>query len=157
LPEDIRRREYVVGAMRDVNERYGFEPLETPAFENIETLLGKYGEEGSAIAGVEQLTALTTLCADRAAERHLRIDSSLARGLSYYTGAMMEIAVPEHITRQRRGTPKDSQRSCASNHRAHLRCRKDCRCPAKRGLRQILRRADRKLASPLSVPALGDV
>ena len=30
-------------------ERYGFEPLETPAFENIETLLGKYGEEGNKL------------------------------------------------------------------------------------------------------------
>ena len=33
----------------DVYERYGFEPLETPAFENIETLLGKYGEEGNKL------------------------------------------------------------------------------------------------------------
>jgi histidyl-tRNA synthetase len=49
LPDDIRRREYVVGIVRDVYERYGFEPLETPAFENIETLLGKYGEEGSKL------------------------------------------------------------------------------------------------------------
>jgi histidyl-tRNA synthetase len=49
LPEDIRRREYVVGIIRDVYERYGFEPLETPAFENIETLLGKYGEEGNKL------------------------------------------------------------------------------------------------------------
>jgi histidyl-tRNA synthetase len=35
--------------VRDVYERYGFEPLETPAFENIETLLGKYGEEGNRL------------------------------------------------------------------------------------------------------------
>src|SRR5262245_20248947 len=49
LPEDIRRREYVVGVVRSVYERYGFEPLETPAFENIETLLGKYGEEGNKL------------------------------------------------------------------------------------------------------------
>src|SRR5215475_8893407 len=49
LPEDIRRREYVIGVVRDVYERYGFEPLETPAFENIETLLGKYGEEGNKL------------------------------------------------------------------------------------------------------------
>src|SRR6187431_3530703 len=49
LPEDIRRREYVVGVVRRVYERYGFEPLETPAFENIETLLGKYGEEGNKL------------------------------------------------------------------------------------------------------------
>src|SRR6266511_2918997 len=49
LPDDIRRREYVVGIIRDVYERYGFEPLETPAVENIETLLGKYGEEGNKL------------------------------------------------------------------------------------------------------------
>jgi histidyl-tRNA synthetase len=49
LPDDIRRREYVIGVVRDVYEKYGFEPLETPAFENIETLLGKYGEEGNKL------------------------------------------------------------------------------------------------------------
>src|SRR5262249_12204373 len=49
LPDDIRRREYVIGVVRDIYERYGFEPLETPAFENIETLLGKYGEEGNKL------------------------------------------------------------------------------------------------------------
>jgi histidyl-tRNA synthetase len=49
LPEDLRRREYVIGVIRDVYERYGFEPLETPAVENIETLLGKYGEEGNKL------------------------------------------------------------------------------------------------------------
>ena len=49
LPDEIRRREYVIGVVRRVYERYGFEPLETPAFENIETLLGKYGEEGNKL------------------------------------------------------------------------------------------------------------
>jgi histidyl-tRNA synthetase len=49
LPDDIRRRQHVVGVIRDVYEHYGFEPLETPAFENIETLLGKYGEEGNKL------------------------------------------------------------------------------------------------------------
>ena len=49
LPDDVRRREHVIGVVRDVYERYGFEPLETPAFENIETLLGKYGEEGNKL------------------------------------------------------------------------------------------------------------
>ena len=38
-----------IGVVREVYERYGFEPLETPAFENIETLLGKYGEEGNKL------------------------------------------------------------------------------------------------------------
>jgi histidyl-tRNA synthetase len=49
LPEEIRRREYVMRVVREVYESYGFEPLETPAFENIETLLGKYGEEGNKL------------------------------------------------------------------------------------------------------------
>src|SRR3989441_2307980 len=49
LPDEVRRREYVIGVVRTVFERYGFEPLETPAFENIETLLGKYGEEGNRL------------------------------------------------------------------------------------------------------------
>jgi histidyl-tRNA synthetase len=39
----------VVRVVREVYERYGYEPLETPAFENIETLVGKYGEEGSKL------------------------------------------------------------------------------------------------------------
>ncbi len=49
LPPDVRRREYVVGVIKQVYEHYGFEPLETPAIENIETLLGKYGEEGNQL------------------------------------------------------------------------------------------------------------
>ena len=49
LPADVRKREYVIGVIKSVYERYGFEPLETPAVENIETLLGKYGEEGNQL------------------------------------------------------------------------------------------------------------
>jgi histidyl-tRNA synthetase len=49
LPDDVRRREYVIGVIKEVYERYGFEPLETPAVENIETLMGKYGEEGNQL------------------------------------------------------------------------------------------------------------
>ena len=49
LPADVRKREYVIGVIKEVYERYGFEPLETPAVENIETLLGKYGEEGNQL------------------------------------------------------------------------------------------------------------
>src|SRR5215211_2346956 len=49
LPEDVRRREYVIGIVKKVYERYGYEPLETPAAENLETLMGKYGEEGNQL------------------------------------------------------------------------------------------------------------
>ena len=49
LPQDVRRREHVLGIVREVYGRYGFEPLETPAMERLETLLGKYGEEGDQL------------------------------------------------------------------------------------------------------------
>src|SRR3569832_1655564 len=49
LPEDVRKREYVIGVIKEVYERFGYEPLETPAVENIETLMGKYGEEGNQL------------------------------------------------------------------------------------------------------------
>ena len=49
LPEDVRRRQFVIDIVEDVYRRYGFEPLETPALENIETLTGKYGEEGNKL------------------------------------------------------------------------------------------------------------
>jgi histidyl-tRNA synthetase len=49
LPDDVRKRQYVIGVIADVYQRYGFEPLETPAVENIETLMGKYGEEGDRL------------------------------------------------------------------------------------------------------------
>src|SRR5918996_6313865 len=49
LPEEVRRRDYVIGIVVNVYRRYGFEPLETPAVENIETLTGKYGEEGNKL------------------------------------------------------------------------------------------------------------
>jgi len=49
LPDDVRRRAHVIAIIAKVYERYGFEPLETPAVENIETLLGKYGDEGNQL------------------------------------------------------------------------------------------------------------
>jgi histidyl-tRNA synthetase len=49
LPADVRKRNYVINIIREVYESYGFEPLETPAVENLETLTGKYGEEGNQL------------------------------------------------------------------------------------------------------------
>ncbi len=48
-PETVRRRNYIFQTIRSIFELYGFQPLETPAFENIETLLGKYGDEGDKL------------------------------------------------------------------------------------------------------------
>lgn len=45
----LRKRNYITNIIKDVFELYGFEPLETPALENLETLMGKYGEEGDKL------------------------------------------------------------------------------------------------------------
>src|SRR5438105_946166 len=49
LPLDMRQRGHVIGVIRTVFERHGFEPLETPAIERLDALLGKYGEEGDQL------------------------------------------------------------------------------------------------------------
>jgi histidyl-tRNA synthetase len=47
--EVVRKRNYIFNTIRTVFELYGFQPLETPAMENLETLMGKYGEEGDKL------------------------------------------------------------------------------------------------------------
>src|SRR5487761_2011000 len=47
--ETIRRRQFILATIKNVFELYGFEPLETPAMENLETLMGKYGDEGDKL------------------------------------------------------------------------------------------------------------
>ena len=49
LAGDLRVREHVFATIRDVFQRYGFEPLQTPAFERLETLTGRYGDEGDKL------------------------------------------------------------------------------------------------------------
>ena len=47
--EVVRKRNYIFSVIRNVFELYSFQPLETPAMENLETLMGKYGEEGDKL------------------------------------------------------------------------------------------------------------
>lgn len=48
-PATVRKRNYIFNTIRTVFELYGFQPLETPAMEQMETLMGKYGEEGDKL------------------------------------------------------------------------------------------------------------
>lgn len=48
-PDVVRKRNFILNTIRNVFELYGFQPLETPAMENLETLMGKYGEEGDKL------------------------------------------------------------------------------------------------------------
>src|SRR6187551_440835 len=48
-PDVVRKRNYIFNTIKNVFELYGFQPLETPAMENLETLMGKYGDEGDKL------------------------------------------------------------------------------------------------------------
>lgn len=48
-PEQVAKRNYIFNTIRNSFERFGFQPIETPSFENSETLMGKYGEEGDRL------------------------------------------------------------------------------------------------------------
>jgi histidyl-tRNA synthetase len=49
LPSEMMERERVVGILREIFRRYGFAPMETPAMEYLDVLLGKYGEEADRL------------------------------------------------------------------------------------------------------------
>lgn len=49
LPDEMAGRNYIFDTIKEVFHRYGFQPIETPAMENLSTLLGKYGEEGDKL------------------------------------------------------------------------------------------------------------
>lgn len=48
-PVEVSKRNYIISIMRRHFEKYGYQPIETPSFENSETLMGKYGEEGDRL------------------------------------------------------------------------------------------------------------
>src|SRR3954470_21435560 len=48
-PSEVSKRNYIVSIMRNHFEKFGYQPIETPSFENSETLMGKYGEEGDRL------------------------------------------------------------------------------------------------------------
>ncbi|KAF0199963.1 MAG: histidyl-tRNA [Bacteroidetes bacterium] len=48
-PLEMNRRNYIFNTIRSVFEQFGYQPIETPAMENLSTLLGKYGEEGDKL------------------------------------------------------------------------------------------------------------
>ncbi|HER41208.1 MAG TPA: histidine--tRNA ligase, partial [Salinimicrobium catena] len=48
-PAEVAKRNYIIENIRDQFQKFGFQPIETPSFENSETLMGKYGEEGDRL------------------------------------------------------------------------------------------------------------
>jgi histidyl-tRNA synthetase len=48
-PVEVAKRQYIIQKIRTNFEKFGYQPIETPSFENSETLMGKYGEEGDRL------------------------------------------------------------------------------------------------------------
>ena len=48
-PEEMAKRNYIFNTIREIYHLYGFQQIETPAMENLSTLMGKYGEEGDKL------------------------------------------------------------------------------------------------------------
>ena len=48
-PLEMARRNYIFNTIQNVFKQFGYQPIETPAMENLSTLLGKYGEEGDKL------------------------------------------------------------------------------------------------------------
>ena len=48
-PAEVAKRQYIISAIKHHFETFGFQPIETPTFENSSTLMGKYGEEGDRL------------------------------------------------------------------------------------------------------------
>ena len=48
-PAEVSKRNYIISVMRNHFEKFGYQPIETPSFENSDTLMGKYGEEGDRL------------------------------------------------------------------------------------------------------------
>ena len=48
-PEEMAKRNYIFNTIKDVYALYGFQQIETPAMETLQTLMGKYGEEGDKL------------------------------------------------------------------------------------------------------------
>ncbi len=48
-PSEVAKRNYIISIIKSNFEKFGFQPIETPSFENSETLMGKYGEEGDRL------------------------------------------------------------------------------------------------------------
>lgn len=48
-PKEVAKRNYIFTTIKSNFEKFGFQPIETPSFENSETLMGKYGEEGDRL------------------------------------------------------------------------------------------------------------
>src|SRR5262245_28187824 len=90
LPLEVRRRSYVTAIIREVFERHGFEPLETPALERLDALLGKYGDEGDQLLFKVLLRGQPLVDGIRKAAAHIAQPENLVQSRSGTTAPSAE-------------------------------------------------------------------
>lgn len=106
-PGEIIRRDYIVNTIKNHFQHFGFHPIETPSFENSETLMGKYGDEGDRLIfkilnSGDYLNKVTdelyqrkesTVLTDKISEKALRYDLTVPFA-RYVVMHRNEIALP---------------------------------------------------------------
>jgi histidyl-tRNA synthetase len=107
-PAEVAKRQYIIGVIKHHFESFGFQPIETPSFENSETLMGKYGEEGDRLIfkilnsgnfffdkkGIELPQSLDELLVNSAE----RISTEQLVDLNRFTGRISEKALRYDLT-----------------------------------------------------------
>ena len=95
LPEELFRRRSVIDTVREVYESHGFLPLETPTFERLETLLGKYGEEGDQLVFKILRRGEPLVRGLREAHRGIQDEANIVRGRSGETAPSAELMLAD--------------------------------------------------------------
>ena len=105
MPVEMARRNYIFDTIRDVFLLHGYQPIETPAIENLSTLMGKYGEEGEKLLfrilnsgdflkGIKELAVGSRQLADSG----IRHQTSGIRDLSSFTSQISEKGLRYDLT-----------------------------------------------------------
>lgn len=91
LPRQVKKREELLSVVKNVFESFGFAPIETPAFERIDTLMGKYGQEGEKL--IFKILKRGEQADDKEADLALRYDLTipLARFMAEYQAKLPKI------------------------------------------------------------------
>jgi histidyl-tRNA synthetase len=84
-PREVRNREAILNIIKDCFRRFGFEPIETPAFENLSTLTGKYGAEGDKLLFriLNSGDVYSKLSMDKIQSNHEMLSEISKKGLRY--------------------------------------------------------------------------
>ncbi|MCX6189908.1 MAG: HisS family protein [Bacteroidetes bacterium] len=95
-PDQVIRRNYLLGIIENVFLKYGFMPIQTPSMENIETLTGKYGDEGDQL--IYKVLNSRIFEAKEEKKKSMREDFELALSMNFNSRNLVEKALRYDLT-----------------------------------------------------------